>query len=56
MSFVVLSNNKQEDGITATQGSIDKPYQFRNQLSATYEMITEYFTYGLDRICLTIQN
>ena len=38
MSFVVLSNNKQEDGITATQGSIDKPYQFRNQLSATYEI------------------
>ena len=38
MSFVVLSNNKVEDGIVATQGSIDKPYQFRNQLSSTYEI------------------
>lgn len=38
MSFVVLSNSKNEDEIVATTGSIDKPYQFRNNLSSTFEL------------------
>ncbi len=38
MSFVVLSNNKNEDEIVASTGSIDKPYQFRNNLSSTFEL------------------
>ena len=38
MSFVVLSNSKNEDEIVASTGSIDKPYQFRNNLSSTFEL------------------
>lgn len=38
MSLVVLSNNKTEDGIVGVSGSIDKPFQFRNNLSSTYEL------------------
>lgn len=38
MSFVVLSNSKNENEIVATTGSIDKPYQFRNNLSSTFEL------------------
>lgn len=38
MSFVILSNNKVEDGIVANEGTMDKPFAFKNNLSSTYEI------------------